>query len=101
MRFPAVIAIASCLSAAAVAEPARTTYDHYDPAVLCATARELRQAGDENGAAILLARAKRLAPWHNCAAPPLAPARSEPKAQSPTPVPPVVVPQPPRPWPAK
>jgi len=100
MRFPSVIAILACLAAtgAAIAEPARTTYDHYDPAALCATARNLRQAGDEEGARILLARAKRLAPWHTCAERQATPAPSEPKSPS---APRAIPPEPPRPWPAK
>ena len=99
MRLPFVIAILACLAAAtALAEPARTTYHHYDPAALCAAAQELRQAGDEDGARILLARVKRLAPWHTCAPRQPTAAPSEPKPPS---APPAVPPEPPRPWPAK
>jgi len=99
MRFPSLIAMLACLAAAAAfAQPARTAYDHYDPSVLCATAEELRQAGNAEGARILLARAKRLAPWHACAARQPTTAPSEPKPPA---APAAVPPEPPRPWPAK
>ena len=98
MRFTA-IAIPACLAAAAAfAEPARASHHHYDPAVLCATARELRQAGDEEGARILLARVQRLAPGHACGTRPSAPGPSEARAPS---APPAVAPEPPRLWPAR
>ena len=109
------------LALAAVPAVAREPFDHYDPAVLVAAARQAMRAGELTTACVLLARAGQLAPhdariaiaWGDYAAaqqgrppaevvaapapapaPASAPARAAPRA-------PVVGPEPAPPWPVR